>query len=83
MEFWARVSSPDESSNALRCAGTLTPYSMETIGQHAVLAGPGARVHVVVPTGASDATVSWVRKRLDHACRHRAEVSVRRGSQPA
>jgi len=79
MEFWVRVSSPGRS-NALRCAGTLTPYSMETIGQHAVLAGPGARVHMVVPTGASDAMLLRVRQQLDRACRQRAEVFVRRGS---
>jgi len=82
MVFWVRVSSPSARSNVLRCAGALTPYSMETVGEHAVLAGPGARVQVIVPSDTSDTTVSWVRDRLARVCKRHAEVSVRRGSAP-
>jgi len=83
MVFWVRVSSSDEGASVLRCAGALTPYSIEQVGEHAVLAGPGARVHVIVPRGTSDTTVEWVSERLTRACKRRAEVLVRRGSIPA
>ncbi len=83
MQFSVCVSSPGGRASALRCAGALTPYSVETVGEHAIMAGPGARVHVVVPAGTSEATVSWVRERLVNACKDRAQVFVRRGVLPA
>jgi len=56
----------------------LSPYTAETIGQAARRAGPGARLEVVVPKSATEASVAAVRQLFAWLGEREIVVSVER-----
>ena len=55
-----RVIPKNGRAEGIEQVGWLTPYSAETIAQSALRAGPGARLDVIVPKGASAPTLAAV-----------------------
>lgn len=62
----------------LEAVGALSPYKAQTISDEARLAGPGARLEIMMSRGASDAALAGVRSRFAHLARKSILVKVRR-----
>jgi len=60
----------------------LTPYEAETIGEDARRGGPGTRLEVTVPGGASDERLAAVRSLFAWLATKGIDVIVRQGDQP-
>ena len=58
----------------------LSPYEAETIGQAAWRAGPGARLEVLVPESATDASLAAVRQLFAWLGERDIVVAVERGT---
>ena len=81
--FRARLHTVGPHPGALRIAGWLTPYEMETLAMEARGLGSGTRLELRLGANTSDGRLEWVRRRFAGLGRRGIEVSVRRdGERP-
>jgi hypothetical protein len=62
--FRACLETADRRPGALRIAGWLTPYEMETLAMEARGLGNGARLELRLGAHTSDGRLEWVRRRF-------------------
>jgi hypothetical protein len=79
--FRARLQTGGPRPGALRIAGWLTPYEMETLAMEARGLGSGARLELRLGANTSDRRLEWVRRRFAGLGRRGIEVSVRRDGE--
>jgi hypothetical protein len=80
---WTRAErSPDRAGAVLRRSGRLTGYLAETIVDDARTAGCGARLEVVLRSGASAGDVMYVDRALARARRYGVVVQIYRSDAP-
>jgi hypothetical protein len=79
--FRARLQTSDRRPGALRIAGWLTPYEMETLAIEARGLGNGARLELMLGANTSDGRLQWVRRRFACLGRRGIEVSVERDGE--
>lgn len=77
--FRARLETADRG--ALRIAGWLTPYELETLAMEARGLGNGARLELRLGATTSDGRLEWVRRRFARLGRRGIEVSVQRDGE--
>jgi acyl carrier protein len=79
LHVWASLLLPQGvSGGTLERVGRLTAYTAETIAEDAHLAGPGARLEIVVAPEASDAELAGVYGPFAHLAGQGVQVNVRR-----
>jgi acyl carrier protein len=77
--IWARVRPPESHSTAIiERTGWLTPYTVETIVESALRAGPGARLEMAVPLNLGKRAVRRIREELAWLDRRHIAVEVHR-----
>jgi len=64
VRVWVRVVAPIGFGGVLERAEWLTPYAAETIIEHALRAGPGAQLEIIVAEDAGDATFRQVQRQF-------------------
>ena len=74
----ARVVAPGGLRVALESAEWFTPYTAETIAEHALRAGPGARLEVTVASEVADIELRLVQRRFASLIARGVEVNVHR-----
>ena len=79
----ARVVAPGGLRVALESAEWLTPYAAETIAEHALRAGPGARLEIAVAPDLAEAKLQLVRRRFASLRGRGVEVDVHRDDRAA
>src|SRR5437763_1123400 len=63
--IWARVQPPSHrSTGSIERTGWLTPYTVETIVDSALRAGPGARLEMAVPPNVGNRVLMRIRAEL-------------------
>jgi len=78
VRVWARVVVPGDLGGVLECAEWLTPYAVETIIEHALHAGPGARLEVTVAEDGGDAGFRQVQQQFARLSGRGVAVDVHR-----
>lgn len=74
--FRARIRTGEQGPGAIRIAGWLTPYELETLAQEARGMGRGARLELTLGANASEGRLEWVRRRFAGLGNRGIEVSV-------
>ncbi|HWP67479.1 MAG TPA: acyl carrier protein [Candidatus Limnocylindria bacterium] len=84
MSVRARIVPAAGSSRApLERTEMLTPYTIESIGEDTLRAGPGAQLQLTLPVHCDDAAMHKVRDRFAWLAERRIEVRVSRARVPA
>ena len=79
---WARITPPaSRATGSLERAGWMTPYTVETIVDSALRAGPGTRLEMGVPRNLRKRAVTRIRKELAWLDRQHIAVDVHRDPQ--
>jgi acyl carrier protein len=80
--IWARVTPPAwHATGSLERTGWLTPYTVETIVDSALRAGPGTRLEMGVPRNLGKGMLTRIRKELAWLDRRHIAVDVHRDPQ--
>jgi acyl carrier protein len=80
--IWARVTPPAwHATGSFERAGWLTPYTVETIVESALRAGPGTRLEMGVPGNLGEGVMTRIRKELAWLDRRQIAVEVHRDPQ--
>ena len=80
--IWARVTPPAwHATGSLERTGWLTPYTVETIVDSALRAGPGTRLEMGVPRNLGKAMLTRIRRELAWLDRRNIAVDVHRDPQ--
>jgi len=74
----ARVVAPGGLRVALESTEWFTPYTAETIAEHALRAGPGARLEVAIANDVTDTELRLVQRRFASLVARGVEVDVHR-----